>query len=85
MEDDDRVIGDVVRRMLLGAIVGAGLGILVGVVLHIAFGSGSSVSEYEVYGGLAGLVAGGLLGAFYGGGIALVRHAADGPPAPPSP
>jgi uncharacterized membrane protein YeaQ/YmgE (transglycosylase-associated protein family) len=58
------------RTLLIGALVGAVVGLAAGLIARAIAGSGSLVI-YEIVAGLAGVVLGGLLGAFYGGALSL--------------
>ena len=71
----------VARGVLIGVVIGALIGLLAGLVLQALFGG--DLEEYELIGGLLGLVFGGILGGFYGGVAKLPKgqawNAAVGP------
>jgi len=60
------------RGIAVGAFAGIGLGVVIGFVLHAAFG-GASTAEYDLLGGVLGAVFDGILGAFYGGALKMPR------------
>jgi hypothetical protein len=61
------------RGILLGALVDAFLGLLVGVLLHAILSSDAGYASYEIPAGLLGIIFGAILGAFYGGALKLPR------------
>ncbi len=60
------------RRVVIGGLLGAVVGLVVGFLLHVAV-TDSPAAGYELVGAFVGLVAGALLGAFYGGYFAIHR------------
>ena len=65
--------GRIARRAARGALVGVGIGVVAGYLLYMLFGSDEFLLGFELIGAFVGLI-GGILGAFYGGALALPRR-----------
>ena len=62
-----------VRGIVIGALIGAACGLLVGGLLYLVFSSSGSFGFYEISGILLGALVGLGFGAFYGGALRLPR------------